>query len=205
MIKRIAVLSTLALVGASLVSTTASAAEKVGASFFITHYRGLPGMPEHAVTFDATKFDQIAYLKNVCDEDLRAQRPGGFKEVVYDVGMSVLGNAGGLALGIAGAGLGSAGDYAKYGAGVGGVTGFTNSITGRGRANRYDIGQCMALQLQWAQKFDGQLLGVGIIMNAHSVNGKGISRPALTAANDANPAVSPSADLANDDTAATAR
>ena len=193
----------------SAIPSAATAAEKIGGTFFVTHYRGLPGMTNRAVTFDAKKFDQLAFLKNVCDQDLRAQRPGAFKEVLYDVGMAALGSAAGLAVGVAAAGIGDTAQYAAYGAGAGGGSGLAGSITGRSRANRSDIGQCMSLQLQWAQKFDGQLLGVGVIMNYHSVNGKGISRPepsaVATAAASSTSTPSSSTDLANDDAATTPR
>lgn len=153
-------------------------ADKIGGRYFVTAYRGLPGLRENARPMTAMDIDQLGYLEDVCDDDMKLQSPNAVLEVGHDVVIS----AGGSALGVGGGAVWAFGkavsgvDYAKYGAGAGGGGGLFAGISGRGHAKKYDIGQCMSLQVQWAQKFDGQLTRKGIVLNSHSINGRPIKR-----------------------------
>lgn len=178
------------LVLASLIffggATSAFAGEKprVGGAYFVTSYRGYGPSPEQQVNahpLTAEDYDALAYLDQVCREDLKPQQPNTGLEIATDVTLYASGAAIGGFVGSTAAfdGQIDAGKQATY---AGGGSGLAAGITGHFRADRYDLGQCMSLQVQWAQKFDGQLQGKGIIMNSHSINGKPIKRSRLPVA-----------------------
>lgn len=151
--------------------------------YFITMY---PGLDQNAAKRVLTlqQYQQLAYLDRTCQGELELQRPSAFSEVLHTTIVGAFGGGVGYGAGYAASGLGPVGDGAVLGAVAGGVGGFVGGLDGRGRAKRYDIGQCMTLSVHWAQQLDHQLMGVGVVINSHAVNGKGIERPAAVAAND---------------------
>lgn len=158
--------------------------QHLSGSYFVTSWEGDEPDDPTAKPFTAEDYDHLAFLQQVCDRQMREQRPNAIVEIGHDVIISTLTNAPGVAGG-AKAGFGAAvkaGNYALYGAGAGAGAGANGGISGRGHANRYDIGQCMYQHVSWAQRYKGDLLGKGIVVNAHSVDGRGLRRPSLTQA-----------------------
>lgn len=165
-----------------LMATSANAADKVGGSYFVTWFEGdEPNDPE-ARPLTAEDYDRLAFLQHVCNRQMEAQRPNMVLEVGHDVALSVVTQTPGIVVGaLVGFGKTAAppSKYAPYGAGAAAGGGAFAGISGRGHANKYDDGQCMAAQLRFSQSLKGNLVGKAIIMNAHSINGHGIKRPSL--------------------------
>lgn len=173
-------------------ATPAIAKDRVGGDYFVTTYKGLPGGTPFRITQE--DWDILAYADRLCRGDLKAQRPSGISEVFHTTVVGALGAGGGYAAGYGATDMGvSAGKAAQLGGLVGAVSGFVNGIDGRGRAKRYGLGQCMAHQVNWIQRFEGRLGHVAILMNAHAVSGKKIRRPDAGVQNPTRGAVSESA------------
>lgn len=166
------------------VATSASAADRLSGGYFVVSWEGDEPNDETARPLTAEDYDRLAYLQRVCDRQMKAQRPNAVAEVTHDVAVGAATNFVGVGLG-AKLAFGKAADvvdYGIYGAGAGAGSGLNMGFTGRRRANRYDQGQCMHWQVSWSQRYKGNLTGKAIVMNAHSINGRGLKRPNLTEA-----------------------
>jgi hypothetical protein len=177
---------------------------QVGRMYFVSKYAGLPGTPQRYLT--RTELENVTYFDQVCQGDLKAQRPNGVSEYFHSMVFGALGAGGGYA-----AGYGAAGytgqqiaSGAKLGVGFGLVSGLFQGIDGRKRANRYDMGQCVSQMVMWAQQLDKTMLGVFVIINSHAVNGKGMKRMTI-ADNDNAPAAMPANDNSGADPATAPR
>lgn len=164
---------------------------QVGRMYFVSKYRGLPGSPPRFLT--RTELENVTWFDQVCQGDLKAQRPNGVSEYFHSMLFGALGAGGGYAAGYDAAGYNGQqiASGAKLGLGFGLVSGLVQGIDGRKRANRYDIGQCVMQMVSWAQQLDKTMLGVFIIINSHAVNGKGMKR--MTVADNDNMSWSPAA------------
>ncbi|HWU24606.1 MAG TPA: hypothetical protein VN086_02540 [Candidatus Paceibacterota bacterium] len=171
---------------------------QVGRMYFVSKYRGLPGSPPRYLT--RTELENVTYFDQVCQGDLKAQRPTGVSEYFHTTVFGALGAGGGYAAGYGAAGYDGQqiASGAKLGLGFGLFSGLVQGIDGRMRANRYDLGQCVMQMVSWAQQLDHTMLGVFIVINSHAVNGKGMKR--MTVADNDNMSWAPPA--ANDNSTA---
>ncbi len=163
-------------------ASPAFAGEKPGGEYFVTSYQGYgpnANQQTNARRLTAEGFDSLAWFETVCRKDLKGQRPNAVLEVATDVVTNAAGAAIGAYTGatVAFDGAVDAGKQAEYAGGAGGGGGAAAGFTNHWRAGRVEIYNCVALQIQWAQSFDGQLQGVGVIMNTRSLNGKALKRP----------------------------
>ncbi len=148
---------------------------QMGRMYFVVSDTGLPGLAE-ARPITGEQWDQLAFVDRGCQGQLKAQRPSGLSEVFHTALVGALGGGLGYGAGYGASGLGPVGKVAVLGSVVGAVGGIVGGIDGRARAKRYDMGQCMVLVVSMLQR-RGFLTNVGILINSHAVNGKGISRP----------------------------
>lgn len=149
---------------------------QVGRMYFVSKYSGLPGSPQRFLT--RTELENVTWFDQVCQGDLKAQRPNGVSEYFHTMVFGALGAGSGYGAGYEASGADSKTVKMgiKLGVGFGLASGLFQGIDGRKRANRYDMGQCVSQMVMWSQQLDHTMLGVFIIINSHAVNGKGMKR-----------------------------
>lgn len=129
-----------------------SPSDPVGENYFITLYRGVPETPDskHA-TWKGKEYRQVQWLQGSCMEDLGAQ----FKDTSARVAQLAEARSHGLFTRDRGP------EYQEK---------HQQSI-------RAAFGDCMRLQVGFAQKYDGQLEGVGVITSHDLVPGNPYAVP----------------------------
>lgn len=151
----------------------------VGKDYLLTHKHGhLYGVKNSKpAIWTRVQYRQLQQLWHDCVEDLGPQLDGtGAKTLGKESALYALGDGIGSALGslsFPGMNFLRSGGY---GAGPGAGNGGAYGIDRHDEAVRYASGQCMALQINWAQD-DDALYGIGVIPDTDAVDPNGIPMP----------------------------
>jgi hypothetical protein len=186
--------STILMIATALAGTTSASAKdvtKLGNGDYFVWFApgGLPHVDPNddrnqPARFSAIEFDQLQYLDADCHKQNDPMRPSMFKSI----GLTIVRNAPGIAIGTAAGAVWAFGtsatdatyakQYGKYGGASGIGSAIGAGITSHEYGKHYLQGICMQTAVDYYRNSLRAMSGIRIIINPFAVNGHRIRRPA---------------------------